>query len=1262
MDQKTFELKKYDYEVDDLTAYYLSKSQKGDIFIGTYKTLYKITSSNLPPIKVFSFPQDMEKFGNGIFEDENNNLWIGTRHDGILKIDGSGNLMHHYKIGHEVNNIWTDENKTIWAMTYGGLYRKQIKEMEFSRIHKYEELEEEDKKIRALDNFFGAKGLSYAYRDRKNQFWMMHDIHYASVYQKKQKRLVDLTSLADFSYVTCVYSSHDEISWIGTPHGLFKVNIEPKPIKNILNLPTETRSIRGLVEDENGLIYIGTYGDFYVWDPISGILDNVKIKKVIWDNGTATEYKDSDSSPSFTEYGMLYDDYGLWIADEGNGLLHYDLSSQTLQVHKTHPGEIIHGITLMEDEEGLLWMGANLNLYTFNKEALTMAPFEKREHDFANFVKVLYKDNNGFIWIGSIHGLFRMEKKTNTVISFGRGKDGFKLKNPSVLALHNNPKDILWIGTQGGGLNRMNTNTGEIISFTQESHGLTNNTICSILEDDDGYLWLGSNNGLMRFDPSTYQVKTYSEKDGLTHPEFNHSAALKAKDGTLYFEGIQGLNSFKPQDLLTQDIESKIILTKLQKYDGKKKKFSEMNGYSLQKEFIDLDYRDRSLVLEVALADYRSPKENQFAYRLYELDTTWHYMGNNRQIILNELPAGRFTLQVKARNNNGDWSKKQLHIPLRMTLAFYKNPIFIISCIVAVLLILFSLFQWRTKKLRQQQVSLEKMVKERTYEINEQKTKIEKQSQELKELDVVKSRFFTNISHELRTPLTLISGPLNRWAKKYGSNFPERKELEVMQRNTKNLLFLVEEILDLSKLEINKLELNEHTVHFHSFVKRIVSAFESHAQSRSITFLLQYEIDQDSYLLLDSSKIEKILNNLLSNAFKFTPEGGEIQVTVKKTHDKIWVSVRDNGRGIHPDDLPYIFDRFYQSKQVDTRAEGGTGIGLALSNALAKLMQADLIVNSTYGKGSLFTLKLQINQAPHPEIIKSKPKEEEEEEEEEGFDITTTDSLKISEDMETCDKNEILVVEDHPDMRDFIKSILSPFYMVNIAENGKQALKILSKNPKRPDLILSDVMMPDMDGIELLKKIRGDKRWRDLPVTLLTARASQEDKLQALITGVDDYITKPFDPEELLTRIQCLLSNYRLRQQWQKEKDAQPKLDVTYDDTHISWDTGWLKKVEIIVKREIANKQFKVSDLAYEMAVSQSQLLRKTKDITGLTPEQFIREVKLQKARNLLENRVFPTVSEVAYAIGFDTPEYFSKRYNQRFGKRPTTYLSKSII
>lgn len=541
--------------------------------------------------------------------------------------------------------------------------------------------------------------------------------------------------------------------------------------------------------------------------------------------------------------------------------------------------------------------------------------------------------------------------------------------------------------------------------------------------------------------------------------------------------------------------------------------------------------------------------------------------------------------------------------------------------------------------------------------LNEQNAKISQQKADLEQLDEAKSRLFANISHELRTPLTLISSPVQQLLSKEQEHLtPHQMEyLQLVKRNTKQLKGLVNDILDLSKLESNQLSLQESSLAIVPFLRRVFSNFNSLAEHLGIQYHLRTDLPKNSYAVLDSHNVEKILNNLLSNAIKHTPSGsgGEVRLTAHQKDDQLFIQVSDTGQGIAKEDLPHIFDRFFQSKNEHASLQGGTGIGLALAKELTQLMNGELSVSSQFGKGSSFSLILPYEAAEAPFPAKTETETE-----------LTQQSSSFAPPLTGGKQYRILIVEDHPDMQRFVQQLLSPYYETLVANHGKQALEVLKKEPI--DLIVSDVMMPEMDGYALLEALKDHPTHYQIPVVILTALADEEHKLQALNIGVDDYLSKPFSPEELMARIHNLLERYEVRrelaQEIQKEtiklEGAGVVVEEVVQEVGIRQkETEWLKNIEGIIRRELENPDFNISTLADQFFLSERQFRRRVKQLTGLSPKKFQQEVALQEARKLLERKAYGSVKAIGYTIGMNNVSRFSQLYEARFGKKPNDYF-----
>lgn len=902
------------------------------------------------------------------------------------------------------------------------------------------------------------------------------------------------------------------------------------------------------------------------------------------------------------------------------------------------------GWAVHKDKKACVWLGTSKGLAYLDEGMDSLEIYKSNDSYKAleNSIVTTFYENEKGLWIGTSQGLYLMNSAKKIEQHYHKKNEKpFQLPHEYILGIHEDEQGYFWLSTRGGGIIQLNLESGEYEQFTTKE-GLSHNVVYAILEDAQNNFWMSSDYGLMRFNPKSHIVNTYLPSDGILHEEFNHPSTYKASDGTFYFGGISGVVAFNPSNFYYKTLlDIPLEIVRYQCFNSEKNALEDQTQALIKEEEIVLDYTDRFFVLSFALLDYKTGYKKHYAYQIEGLDKDWNFIESN-SIRINGLAAGNYVLKIKGQGNNGIWSSSYLEIPILVKQPFYLTFTFIVGILSLFVLLLVAYFRWRVIRLRKTKEFLEKEVQKRT-------EKIEQQADELRALDDVKSRFFANISHELRTPLTLITGPIDAILNRhYGTNWQKVDQvLEVVKRNSKQLEKLIEEILLLSKLEGNKIRPKLKNVLLFPFIQTLFNAFEVEAELKGINYTLDYQLDKTLFLLLDENKLEKIINNLLSNAFKYT-EQGQIELMIQEVSSTkeglvFDLILKDSGQGIDKKDLPYIFDRYYQSKAKAASIEGGVGIGLALAFEFAQVLGGNLSVESTLGQGSIFKLRLKAAHLQVENVAKTIVEAEQ----------TFIETKECRE--EASPKATILIVEDNADMRLFIADLLRPYYQIQLAENGEKALEILEE-ALAIDLIVSDVMMPEMDGFELLTQIKAHAEWRKLPMIMLTARTAEKDKLSALRIGVDDYLTKPFSHQELLVRIKNLLQNYQERNVLETEikaisveeavsREAPPEKGI------------WLQELEERILKEIGNSQFTITRLAADLFISERQLRRKIKAQTGLTPHRYFTLIKLEIAREYLENQQYETVGEVAYKVGFSNASHFSKIYEEQYGKRPIAYL-----
>jgi signal transduction histidine kinase/DNA-binding response OmpR family regulator/ligand-binding sensor domain-containing protein len=991
--------------------------------------------------------------------------------------------------------------------------------------------------------------------------------------------------------------------WISTGNGVYILSLKKRLFTNYLQTKGVVDTRRILV-DEQGTIWVNQAG-LYRIEPGKAarkvatphMLDLVSDGQYLWCSGyNAKLFRFRRSE----------------VRD--NQLLPYD-SLDLLRQYPHSNDLVLH----RSRKTGKIWVGGKLFFGTLDGQTMTFQP-----HQDSNLLKSdinCFFENETGIWIGTDQGIFLLDESKGIIAHYKK-----HFINKSIVYLYEDKAGIFWIATRGGGLLRWDRQRYEVQAFTMEN-GLSNNVIYAVYEDDFSYLWLPSNYGLMRFHKITHQVHTFLPEDGLSYHEFNHTAHARAPDGRLFFGGLKGITAFHPQDFTDYGKQPAIPLqiTRVQRLNLEGVLQDETKHF-LTANNIVLPPGERSLVLRFALLNFSNSLENKYAYRIEGLDQDWTYISEN-YVRLNNLPYGHYILHLKAQDKNGRWSQQELHVSLDVKRPFYLQWWFITFMIILVIVLVLLERRQHAWLLKRRNLALEEEVARRT-------AIIQRQAETLKALDEQKSNFFLNIAHELRTPLTLIASPISLFLERESNDTKIAAFLRSIKKNTQYLLDLVEGILNLSKLDAKQLQLEEEPVHCHSLLGRIFAMYESYASMHRLHYNFTYQANTNLQLLLDVSKFEKIVHNLLSNAVKFTTEEGlvELRVWETKHHLRLWV--RDTGKGIPAEDLPHVFERYFQSKQPHLPVQGGSGIGLAIAWEYAQLMSGVLTVESEVGKGSTFTLSIPKKLAPQRlespvlpdlEIPYSPPP-------------VAADNKPYT----------LLLVDDNVEMQKLLRNIVEPQYGVLQAENGVAALKILHQHPV--DGIITDLMMPQMDGFGLIERLKSHDDWRLKPVLVLTARANEQDKLQALRMGIDDYLYKPFSPQELLVRTQNLLHNYHNRMTY--------KTEVNGHNKPLSADENWLQTVETYILQLLRHQMnFNIIDVAKQMYMSDRHFHRKIQQLTGLTANDYIKEIRLQKAKQLLEAKVFNTVSEVAYAVGFSSASYFTKVYTERFGKKPSEYL-----
>ncbi len=1051
--------------------------------------------------------------------------------------------------------------------------------------------------------------------------------------------------------------------WIATNNGIIILSTKPKRFRQYLkDINNNLYDGRGIWANDKAVFSFSRSGSF----------------RYHFEDNTKKELLASLKKNANPNTVLLANDSSFWVGTRNSKLI--NMSLETGNILKSIKGTTTAIWSLFEDKNGRIWIGQNSKgLYYFDSDTITESQLYKQINGFdkieqGKIIQIISdKKDNDYLWLASQSGWYHLHLTKGVQHRFcGECIANFKIPANEIHYTHQDNDGVFWLATASSGLLKLTLTADYKIKNVEQftiTEGLSSNTLYAIFEDDNGSLWMSSNNGINRFNKKTYEIQVFLEEDGLPHYEFNRLSSFQRKDGMIFFGTLNGIVSFHPKNLSNKkDYNVPLKISKCEKYSDDIDRMVNVTTEVLSNNKIVIQPNERLMTLSVSIQNYAHALKTKYIYRINGLQKEF-ISANKNEIVLSGLPYGNYILEVKAKSPDGRFSKHKVLIPLIVKCPFYFQLWFILLSIIVMALFIWQLFQVRTQVLKARKRELEEIVKDRTAQLQQQATQLQKdkdiieiQAQKLRSLDKMKSRFFANISHELRTPLTLILNPIRSILKRQKTDNRDFTSAKIIEQNAEKLLKRINEILDLTKLEAQEMQLKPQPTAFYPFIKRLVASFEGFATEKEQNLTFDYQLNKDLSISLDRDKYEHIFNNYLSNAIKFTPKGGKIHIQLSeqqkkfnngKHQNQIILSIYDNGQGIAGEDLSKVFDRFYQSKN-GANSTNSSGIGLALTREIAQLMKGNVYAESELEKGSRFYFEMPFLEELgiiHEELEIGKTIKNPI-----PFEHLNTETI------ENVNKSTILLVEDNTQLRNYIQLILQEKYNIITAENGKRALELLQSQPSEasmirlPSTVISDIMMPVMDGFELLEKLKTSDEYRHIPVVMLTARSNAKDKLKALRIGVDDYILKPFDEEELITRIDNLIRNGRER--GVNIANVKEKIAVTNIEIAISSaDMTWLKKAEKQLQQEVNNSKFNIDSLAEMMQLSRSHLHRKIKTITGLTPNKYFREIKLQTAREILEKGEVQTVNEVCYAVGFDTPKYFSKVYEQRFGKRPISYL-----
>lgn len=1027
--------------------------------------------------------------------------------------------------------------------------------------------------------------------------------------------------------VRAVFRDRTGTIWIGTDNGISQLQAHPKAFQTYpANLPQAPirlpeYNFQTVLEDHRGAIWLGSLQKgLYRWNSSTLKLEHIPA--------------DPDNPKSLTSEGVstLFEDHAgqIWVSTK-EALHRLDRASGTFSRYPTK----VPTMSIDEDQNGKLWIGGSVGLkgaigrldpltgqcqyYTRDvlhpESEAALTPNRTLSHFL---ILDLLVSRTGDIWIATAQGLNRLNPATGkfTYYQTGRAYSPGKLTDNWVRALYEDEKGILWVGTNHGGLNRFDPRTGQFSYFTTKD-GMPSNQVVSIAPDNLGNLWLGTGHGISRFNPVSHQFRNFDVRDGLPDNECN-LGSVHSGQGRLLFGTINGAVGFKAGQIQQNTVIPPVHLTGLTVQEKRR---------PVPSGALELPYEKNFLSFEFVALNYNVSEKNQYAFQLVGLDKDWIYSGDRRFARYTDLRPGSYTFRVKASNNDGVWNQTGASLRVIIRPPWWKT-----DWAYALYTMLILMLTWLA---RQHLITRERLRNELKFE--------RLSAEKLQEVDKLKSDFFANLSHEFRTPLALIKGTIDKL--KAEPRNAQGADYQLIDRQAGQLLDMINQLLDLSKLEAGKLTLTLRPINLSSFLKELVGSFVALFESRKLVFRYTLPM-QPVWVNADPDSLTRILSNLLINAAKFTPPGGEVQFSafmeeLQNDTPYLRVVIQDTGIGIPAHQLPHIFGRFFQADSSVTRSYEGAGIGLALVKELVELHKGLIDVESTLESGTTFTLRLPFAKVEQQRATGQAAPE--------LPMIPVSPTVQNNRPDDAGQKAQMLVIEDNVDLRNFLVDCFAPIYRTMAVDNGNEGWQLALA--QLPDLIISDIMMPGMDGIELCRRLKTDERTSHIPVILLTARTRIESKLAGLEAGADDYLTKPFDRQELLTRVKNLMEGRRqLRERFRRQLVVQPS-EVTVTST----DEKFLQNVFALLEKNLSNTDFDVSVFCQEIGLSQTHLHRKLTALLGQSANELIRTFRLKRAADLLSQQ-HGNVSEIAFMVGFTNPNYFTKCFRDQFGQTPSEY------
>ena len=1249
------------YAIPDSLIVSVKKDNAGNFwFLHANLGVYKYSSSNKQVTHLTHKNTDTTSLHGGlgmdIVPDSKNNAWV-VYNDGVVEKINAANrrVVTRFKTINKAYpnelveyHLSVDDDDDVWVYaplrSNGVFYICPVKNT-CTQLGKAT-----GRRILSSDIVFNVT------QDNKGLVWVATDHGGINLIDKKTFSVKVVTNRPDDNRslsqdcITSLYRDNANIIWLGT----FKRGINYYH-KDIIKFPLYGRNsfgnsglkyddINDFIEDKKGNIWIGSNGGGLIYfnratGKFTTYLHDDKNHNSLSNNVIASLHLDHEQK--------------LWLGTYFGGLDCFDGKTFTHYKHSLTDTTTISDNSIweiMEDSKNRLWIGTlsgGLNRFDREKKIFYRYLPGKPNSVPNQYVSGLLEDNKGNIFVATYYGLAVLNNSTGRFTYYKHNEaDKSSVSNDNISNLMMDSRKMIWLATNEG-LSLFNEKTGKFRNFGK-ADGLPDNAVLSIVEDKAHNLWMSTPNGISNMIVTqkngvySYSFKNYDQTDGLQGKEFNEDAALRTHNGEIIFGGANGFNLFKPENIKSASEKPVLVLTDFQVFNKSIRTGEEVNGKAIlthsitETKEITLKHNQNVFSIEFAAVNFFNPAKVKHAYMLDGFDKGWVMADNHtRKASYTNLDPGSYTFRLKVAGEDGVWKKDQLTLKITVLPPWWRtNFAYLLYLLTGIGVILYLRYRG-IKKLKT------------NFAIQQER----QEAQRMHELDLMKIKFFTNVSHEFRTPLSLILAPVDKLLKQ-SADSDLRRQLLMMNRNAKRLLNLVNQLLDFRKMEVEELKLNAHRADIIKFIEEATYSFSDIAENKGITLsfnthvkLLVTNFDQD--------KVERIMFNLLSNAFKFTPEGGRVEVKLNFKDGEpggnkmLELKIIDNGIGIPSQKLERIFDRFFQNDVPGSIVNQGSGIGLSITREFVNLHNGSIKAESRINSGSCFTVLLPvspehilqdtgINILINNDFAAELP----------GKEATQATGKQLK---SLAKKPVVLLVEDSDDFRFYLKDNLKEHFTIVEAVNGKDGWqKALSSHP---NLIVSDISMPEMNGTDLCHKIKQDNRTAHIPVVLLTALTGKDDELKGLETGASDYLTKPFDFEILLYKIKNLLN-----QQVTLKKTYQKQVDVnTVANTSEVHDEKFMKDLLKLIEKRIGDADFSVEELSSDMAMSRVTLYRKVLLITEKTPVEFIKFIRLKRGAHLLQTTHL-NIAEVAYQVGFNNPKYFAKSFKAEFDMLPTEY------